>query len=168
MAGRFVAELEENAAPGFDGGEIQRVAELFGGAKVLRHELRNALDVHDALTEGLPGEAVTQLMHNVRNVLGVRDDALEGALGMSARTVQRFKRAPRKRLSRAQSGQVWTFAKILARATGVLGTRELAEHWLASPAMALDRRRPVELLATAAGVEMVEDLLGRIEYGVYT
>jgi putative toxin-antitoxin system antitoxin component (TIGR02293 family) len=163
-----MASPRERGTPPGEGAEIRRVAELFGGPKVLRHTLRNALDVHDALAEGLPGEAVTHLMRHVQNILGVRDDVLEAAIGMSARTVQRLRRAPRKRLSRAQSGQVWTFAKILAKATEVLGTREVAEQWRASPAMALDRRRPVELLATAAGVEMVADLLGRIEYGVYT
>jgi putative toxin-antitoxin system antitoxin component (TIGR02293 family) len=34
--------------------------------------------------------------------------------------------------------------------------------------MALDQRRPIDLLATPAGVQLVEDLLGRIQYGVYT
>jgi putative toxin-antitoxin system antitoxin component (TIGR02293 family) len=36
------------------------------------------------------------------------------------------------------------------------------------PAIALDRRRPVDLLSSPAGTELVEQLLGRMEYGVYT
>jgi putative toxin-antitoxin system antitoxin component (TIGR02293 family) len=162
------------AAPGSadlelgEGADIQRVVELFGGPKVLRHTLRNPFEVHEALAEGLPGAAVTHLIDNVHNVFDVPGDVLEAALGMSTRTVQRLKRTPRKRLTRAQSGQVWTFAKILAKAAEVLGSREAAEQWLGRPAMALDRRRPIELLATAAGAKLVEDLLGRIEYGVYT
>jgi putative toxin-antitoxin system antitoxin component (TIGR02293 family) len=111
---------------------------------------------------------VTHLIGQVHNILGVPDDVLHAAIGMSVRTVQRLKRTPRKRLSRAQSGQVWNFARILAKATDVLGSREAAEQWLARPAMALDRRQPIELLGTAAGIQLVEDLLGRIEYGVYT
>jgi len=35
-------------------------------------------------------------------------------------------------------------------------------------ATGLDQRRPIDLLTTPAGVELVEDFLGRIEYGVYT
>ena len=50
----------------------------------------------------------------------------------------------------------------------VLGSRELAEHWLAQPALALDGQRPLDLLATAPGVEAVKDLLTRMEFGVYT
>jgi len=50
----------------------------------------------------------------------------------------------------------------------VFGDQAAAENWLAKPAMALDERRPVDLLSSPAGVEMVEQLLGRLEYGVYT
>ena len=59
-------------------------------------------------------------------------------------------------------------AEILTRATSVFGSRTAAEQWLAQPATGLDQRRPIDLLTTPAGVELVEDFLGRIEYGVYT
>lgn len=34
--------------------------------------------------------------------------------------------------------------------------------------MALDQRKPIDLLSTPAGVESVEDHLTRLEYGIYT
>jgi len=144
--------------------EIRRAADLVGGTRVLRRRLANSFDVHEALSEGLPGEAVTQLMRHVPSIAG---DDLEAAIGMSVRTVQRLRREPRKRLSRAQSGQVWIFARVLAKARTVMGSREAAEQWLERPAMGLDGRRPIELLATAAGVELIEEFLNRLEYGIY-
>ncbi len=36
------------------------------------------------------------------------------------------------------------------------------------PAIGLDQQRPVDLLTTPAGVKLVEDYLGRLEYDVYT
>jgi putative toxin-antitoxin system antitoxin component (TIGR02293 family) len=60
------------------------------------------------------------------------------------------------------------FAEILVKATAVLGSQEEAEQWLLRPAMGLDQRRPIDLLATTAGAEIVQDFLGRLEYGVYT
>ena len=48
------------------------------------------------------------------------------------------------------------------------GSREAAERWLERPAIGLDRKRPIDLLITNAGAEMVEKFLGRLEYGVYT
>ena len=50
----------------------------------------------------------------------------------------------------------------------VLGSRELAEHWLTHSALALDGQRPLDLLTAAPGVEAVKDLLARMEFGVYT
>jgi len=58
--------------------------------------------------------------------------------------------------------------QILAKATRVLGTQEEAEQWLKSPAIGLDQKRPIDLLTTPAGVRLVEDYLGRLEYDVYT
>jgi len=49
----------------------------------------------------------------------------------------------------------------------VFGSREAAELWLYRPATGLNRQRPIDLLATPAGVGLVEEFLGRLEYGVY-
>lgn len=53
-------------------------------------------------------------------------------------------------------------------ATHVLGSRDLAAHWLAQPALALDGQRPQDLLATEPGLAAVKTLLARMEFGVYT
>jgi uncharacterized protein (DUF2384 family) len=34
--------------------------------------------------------------------------------------------------------------------------------------MGLDGQRPIDLLQTVQGAELVNDFLGRLEYGVYT
>jgi putative toxin-antitoxin system antitoxin component (TIGR02293 family) len=59
-------------------------------------------------------------------------------------------------------------ANIAAKAIQVFGSEKEAERWLSEPAMALDRRRPVDLLDSSTGIDLVEQLLGRLEYGVYT
>jgi putative toxin-antitoxin system antitoxin component (TIGR02293 family) len=133
---------------------------------VLRHRLRDPLDVHEALSHGLPRGALT---HLIGHVAVLRDPAsLDRAVGVSQRTIQRFKLAPDKKLSAEQSGRAWKFAEILAKATEVLGSQEEAEDWLKRPAMALNQQRPIDLLATPAGAKLVETLLVRIQYGVYT
>jgi putative toxin-antitoxin system antitoxin component (TIGR02293 family) len=52
-------------------------------------------------------------------------------------------------------------------ATDVLGSRAAAEHWLATPALALDQRRPVDLLQSVEGMALVTTLLTRMDYGTY-
>jgi putative toxin-antitoxin system antitoxin component (TIGR02293 family) len=54
------------------------------------------------------------------------------------------------------------------RGTALFGSQPEAEAWLERKAMALDQRRPIDLLSTPAGVEALEDHLTRLEYGVYT
>jgi putative toxin-antitoxin system antitoxin component (TIGR02293 family) len=145
---------------------LQRVADWLGGSRVLRHRLRSRFDAHEMLLHGLPGAALLHLVG--RLVTLQKSDSFEKAIGISLRTIQRHKESPAKSLSPEQSGRAWKLAEILAKATAVLGSQEEAERWLQQPAMGLDQRRPIDLLATPAGVEIVEDFLGRLEYGVYT
>lgn len=145
--------------------ELQRVSELLGGPRVLSRRLTSALDAHELILRGLPAPALDHLMGRLVSIQ--KSDSLEKAVGMSLRTYQRRKDAPSKPLSAEQSGRAWKFAEILAKATGVFGTQAEAEQWLERPALGLDQRRPIDLLATPAGVELVEDHLERLEYGVY-
>ena len=66
------------------------------------------------------------------------------------------------------ASKTWLFAETLAKATEIFGGKEEAERWMSKPAMGLDRQRPIELLQTVQGAELVNDFLGRLEYGVYT
>lgn len=146
--------------------ELQRVAALLGGARILRREISGALDVHELILRGLPARALGHLMGELIHIEPAK--SLEKAIGITVRTFQRHKTTPAKPLSTEQGSRTWKFAEILAKATAVLGSQEEAEKWLERPAIGLNQMRPMDLLATSAGVEMVETHLVRLEYGVYT
>jgi putative toxin-antitoxin system antitoxin component (TIGR02293 family) len=144
---------------------VQQVAALLGGPRVLHRALTGPLDAHELLARGLPGEA---LLHLVGRLVRLRAaESLEKAMGMSLRTLQRHRTAPARPLNPEQSGRAWKFAEILAKATLVFGSQDEAEQWLDRPAIGLDQRRPLDLLATPAGLKLVEDHLERLEHGVY-
>lgn len=145
--------------------DLAKVAELLGGAATLGHAVASPLDAHDLLLEGLPGKALSHLLGGL--VALQKTASLEKAIGMNLRTFQRRKDAPSKPLNSEQSGRTWKFAEILARATQLFGTQQEAERWLDRPAMGLGDRRPIDLLTTPAGVEMVETFLEQLKYGVY-
>jgi putative toxin-antitoxin system antitoxin component (TIGR02293 family) len=147
------------------GGTLQRVTELLGGAKLLAWRVSNSLDAHEMLLRGLPPSALDHLVGQLTYIH--KTESLEKAFGMSLRTYQRRKDAPAKPLSQEQSGRAWKFAEILSKATDVFGSQAEAEQWLERPAIGLDQRRPIDLLATPAGVELVEEYLTRLDYGVY-
>lgn len=161
-----MANLIENETAEAEPLDVERVAMLLGGSRILRRRIRSPLDAHEMLLRGLPPDALSYFIN--RLVVLEKDESVFKAIGMSLRTFQRRRGAPARPLSREQSGRAWKFAEILARATEVLGSQEEAEQWLERPSIGLDQRRPIDLLETPAGVELVEDYLTRIEYGVYT
>ncbi|MBL9053193.1 MAG: DUF2384 domain-containing protein [Tabrizicola sp.] len=139
---------------------------LLGGRKVLREPVQTALQAHDIVVNGLPSAALLHLIDAV-GVLS-RGDALEKATGMSLRTLQRRKKdAAHSQLSPEQSSRTWRFAEVLAQATEVLGSQGAAESWLESPAIGLENRRPIDLLASDVGAEAVKTYLTQMEFGVY-
>ena len=142
------------------------ILDLLGGATVFGAAPFSSFTSHELLAAGLPRAALIHLIDTLAE-LGP-DAVLTGALGLSVRTLQRHREAPAQRLTPDQSSRLWTFADLLAKAIAVFGTRAAAERWLASPAVALDQRRPLDLLATSAGAAIVDTVLGRLEYGIYT
>lgn len=160
-----VDEKERVAAPP-ETPYVGQIVELLGGRQTLRANPHNTLEAHEMLTRGLTAAALTHLVGGFA-VLSW-DTALANAIGMSLRTYQRYVSAGAKqRLNAEQSGRTWKFAEIVAKATDVFGSRKDAEEWLKRPAIGLNRRRPIDLLATPAGVELVESFLDRLDYGVY-
>ena len=58
-------------------------------------------------------------------------------------------------------------AELVMLAERVLGSREIALDWFRTPAIGLGRRKPRDMMKTAAGRQSVETLLLQIEHGVY-
>ena len=147
------------------GTEFDMLVDLFGGRNVLKHSISSPIEAHDMILHGIPSQALEKL---VKHLLVIdHTDAFERAFGMSERTFQRYKSDHSRTLSTEQSSRTWNFARILTKATSVLGSQMAAEKWMIQPAMGLDNRRPVDLLATAAGTEIVQEFLERLDYGVY-
>lgn len=138
--------------------------ELLGGREVLSRTPENLLDVHHWVSHGIPSASILHLAQAM-DPLPAND--LSEALGISLRTLHRKKGAQGDTLSVAQGGRTFKFAEVVAKATVVLGTREAAVQWLTSPAIGLEQQKPIDLLATPMGTQLVEELLDRIEYGVY-
>src|SRR6266481_4276922 len=87
---------------------FELVADLLGGSKLLKWQLKGPLDAHDMLLRGLPGAALSYLVDSL--VLLHDPLSLEKAVGISLRTLQRRRANPAQLLSREQSGRTWKFA----------------------------------------------------------
>lgn len=135
------------------------------GAKSLR--IHSPIDLHERIFKGLPRSTAVYLVSNLHEI---KLDESMRVLNISSRTWHRIK-GDKAELSKPldvdQSARLWSMAEILAKAEEVLGTREEAEQWLSRPAIGLDSRRPIDLMATPQGADLVKTLLEQMEHGVY-
>jgi len=124
----------------------------------------SSIRMHGLILEGAPISIVSDL---VRDFEALKDPAIfQKATGMSMRTYHRKKK--QDRLTPVQGERTLRFKKLYEKAKEVFQSEDKAEEWMVSPALALSGERPVDLVATEYGAEMVEDVLTRLEYGVYT
>lgn len=67
----------------------------------------------------------------------------------------------------SDSGHIARRARILAHAVEILESDSNARHWLEAPNRALGGQIPEKLLGTESGAREVEEILCRIEHGVF-
>jgi putative toxin-antitoxin system antitoxin component (TIGR02293 family) len=153
------AAIKESDAPAY----VHQVADMLGVLNLFRHNVHSTVAVHEILNDGLPRRALLKVLESAR----IPTSELLPVFAISARTLMRLKAEPNKRLGVEQSGRVWRFTEMLAKAEDVLGSSERALEWMLKPAMALENRRPIELLTTPVGSQLVDDVIERMRYGVY-
>lgn len=98
--------------------------------------------------------------------LEVSEAALAGVTGISATTLARRKRSGH--FTPAESEHVLRVATLLDQARGVFGDAGDAAAWLKTPNPSLGGATPLAYADTEVGAREVENLLGRIDYGVYS
>jgi putative toxin-antitoxin system antitoxin component (TIGR02293 family) len=111
------------------------------------------------------GLAVKEL-EDLQTSIGLPMEKLFPLLGISKATHHRRKASGK--LDAGESDRVVRFARLMGRAIAVMESDENARRWLNSPQVGLGGAVPLAFAATEVGAREVEDLLGRIEYGVYS
>ena len=87
-------------------------------------------------------------------------------LGMSRATLHR--RKSQGKIARNESEKLVRYQQLVKKAEEVFGNASSAREWLTHPQPGLGNVKPVEFAKTEIGAREVENLLGRIEYGVYS
>ena len=118
------------------------------------------------LIEVLRAGLAIQELEDLQASLGVPMEKLFPMLGISKATLHRRKAGGK--LGPAESDRVVRFARLMGKAVEVMESEENARRWLNSPQVGLGGAVPLDYAGTEVGAREVEDLLGRIEYGVYS
>jgi len=137
--------------------------DFLGGEAVLGRAVISSGALAEMVREGLPAEALFRLAKQ----LDLRQAEISEKIGIPQRTLTR-RMARHARLTAAESDRTVRMAQVYATAVDTLGSEDKATQWLKTPNRALRGARPLDQLDTDPGVREVEDVLGRIAYGVYS
>lgn len=139
-------------------------ADTLPGVRLLELQARTPVELVDELERGLPAR---DALRRLQQAVGATEAELAGVLGMSLATLHRRK-SDRQRLRADESARAYRLARLTVRAAEVLRSEDDARAWLRQPVLALGQRTPLELAASEVGAELVLQVLGRLEHGVYT
>lgn len=117
----------------------------------------------EVIQAGLPFRELQDLQAS----LAVPAEKLAPMLGISKATFHR-RRGDAGKLPPAVSDRVVRYARLLGQAFNVFEDLEAAKQWLKAPQFGLGGAVPLDYAKTEIGAREVENLLGRIEYGVYS
>jgi len=114
------------------------------------------------IKKGLPFSEFEKISKNI----GISSEVLAALINIAPRTLARRKAAGR--FERHESENLMRIGILFERAVDVLEGAENAREWLKSPKKALGGKTPLEYSDTEPGAREVDDLLGRLEHGVFS
>jgi putative toxin-antitoxin system antitoxin component (TIGR02293 family) len=114
------------------------------------------------MRKGLPYATLEALVR----VIEVRSGEVSRLLGVAPRTLARRKVA--RRLAPAESDRLYRLAYMTLLASEVLGSLDKAKGWLSQPNRALAGTAPLQVLDTEIGERQVEEILERINHGIFS
>lgn len=116
----------------------------------------------ERLRSGLPMAEFRCLL----DLLSIPEEELGRLLGISPATLHRRKKAGH--LGTPESERIVRFARLFGRAMEVFESELAARDWLKAPNPGTAEESPLSYADTEYGAREVENLLGRLEHGVFS
>jgi putative toxin-antitoxin system antitoxin component (TIGR02293 family) len=137
---------------------IEAVYRKLGGKCVLGGEVASEADLAQVVLARIPEPAVAAVQGG-----SFSDREIERFV-IPART-RRYRRERKEPLTVEESDRLVRLARVQALAEDVFGDPEKANKWLRQGLGVLKGQAPLELTRTEAGVRVVEQILGKIDWG---
>jgi putative toxin-antitoxin system antitoxin component (TIGR02293 family) len=133
------------------------------GRKYIKTSIESPFDFINLASKGINAQVIT----NFRTYFNLPRDQTAEMLNVSAPTIYRWIRE-KKKLEKNYSVQLFELTDLFLYGTEVFKNNEVFFKWLRLPNTALGGLEAQDLLEIPGGISKVRDLLGRIEYGVYS
>lgn len=132
------------------------------GLPVLKEQDMSIPQVIKIIENGLPVSTFTK----IRSDLGLPDKDLAQIIRVPKSTLAARKK--RGRFSFEESERLYRIQRLFTKALAVFGDIESTRKWLKENAYGLGDVSPLEFARTEVGAREVENLLSRIEHGVFS
>lgn len=142
--------------------KFDRIISVLGGSLSVGQSINSDFDLIQITRKGLPKSVVSTLSL----LLGISMEKMSDLIHVSHRTIQR--KNDNDLLNSYSTEQILEIAQVVSRGIIVLGSLDNFTSWLHSDIRVLNYNKPVSLLDTSFGAALVLDVLGRIEFGVYS
>jgi putative toxin-antitoxin system antitoxin component (TIGR02293 family) len=133
------------------------------GRKYITSDIESAFDFISIASKGVDAH----IIDNFKTHFKFPRDFVADLLNISSPTIYRWIKT-NKMLDRNYSVQLFELTSLFLYGIEVFQSQDDFFKWLNMPNIALGRLEPRELLDIPNGLSKVRDLLGRIEYGVYS
>ena len=136
---------------------------LLGGTNVITRPMHSEFDIIALSEEGITKASVDILM----SYLDISKKAFaEDILQLSVKTMERKKDTDK--LDSRTSSHIIEIAKVVEHALDVFEDKDKVKLWFNAPNRALNNMKPIQLFSNYTGLNMVNTILGRIEYGIFS
>ena len=133
------------------------------GREHIPAKIENQYDFIKLATKGLNANIIA----NFRTYFNISREQTAALLNVSVPTIYRWT-GDNKILDRNYSIQLFELTDLFLYGAEIFGNNDNFFKWLALPNTALGGLEPQDLLEIPGGISKVRDILGRIEYGVYS
>ncbi len=105
------------------------------------------------------------MVDTVSQMVKLTDNEMAYLLGMTARNLHRI--SADKRLGTDASERLLLLKNILIHALDTFeGKETVVRNWLRTPINELNDQTPLQMMDTVTGFSLVDDVLGRLDYGL--
>lgn len=122
---------------------------------------KNGLKLLDIIRTGIQFRTFWRFAHTIPFTL----HDWSSFLHVSERTMQRYQ-SEQKTFDAQQSEKILEIALLCKKGIEVWGDADAFHSWLDTESIALGKIKPKSLLDSSIGIRMLNDEIGRIEYGV--
>lgn len=107
----------------------------------------------------------TKYIIDIKEFTSLTDKELSSILPISQRQLVRY--SDSHTLNKEITSHLIQLIELFQKGFKLFG-QEKFKLWIRTPNKVLNHNKPVDIMDTSIGVEMVEDVIGRIEHGVYS